>query len=259
MSWLKRRRRDRLRRQPFPPEWEDILSHNVLYYSLLPDNVKAELRGHVQVLIAEKNWEGCGGLEMTDEIKVTVAGQAAVLLLHRETDYFPELRSILVYPEAFVAPTVEENLGDEFVEGEDVHYGQSWDWGTVVLSWRHALRGTRNRDDGNNLILHEFAHQLDHEDGVTNGTPLLDDEDAQAEWGRVLSGEFEQLWRDVEQNRRTLIDDYGATDPSEFFAVVTECFFERPHALQKRHPELYDVLRQFYRQDPAALRDSAGK
>lgn len=257
MFGFRRRRRERLRKRPFTPEWESILTRNVPYVRLLPAEAQAELRGHIQVLIAEKNWEGCGGLDMTDEIKITIAGQAAVLLLHRETGYFPELRSILVYPNAFIAPTEEEDLGDGPLEGEDIHYGQSWDWGTVVLSWRHALRGAQGRDDGDNLILHEFAHQLDHEDGVTNGAPLLDDEEAQAEWGRVLSGEFEKLWRDVEQNRRTLIDDYGATDPSEFFAVVTECFFERPHALQKRHPELYDVLRQLYRQDPAALRDAA--
>ncbi|MFA6245073.1 MAG: M90 family metallopeptidase [Candidatus Hydrogenedentales bacterium] len=257
MFGFKRRRRERLRRQPFPSEWEAILARNVAYYRLLPADAQAELRGHIQVLVAEKNWEGCGGLAMTDEIKVTIAGQAAVLLLHRDTDYFPELRSILVYPNAFVAPTEEEDLGDGPLEGEDVHFGQSWDWGTVVLSWRHALRGAQYRDDGDNLILHEFAHQLDHEDGVTNGAPLLDDEEAQAEWGRVLSGEYEQLWSDVEHNRRTLIDDYGATDPTEFFAVVTECFFERPHALQQRHPELYGVLQQFYRQDPAALRDAA--
>jgi hypothetical protein len=134
-----------------------------------------------------------------------------------------------------------------------MHFGESWGHGAVVLSWRHTLEGARGKGRGQNVILHEFAHQLDLEDGVTNGAPLLDDDDAAAEWARVLSGAYEELWRDVLRNRRTFIDAYGATDPAEFFAVITECFFERPRSMRRRHPDLYAVLQRFYRQNPAGL------
>jgi len=251
-GWGKRRRRERLRKQPFPETWDAILRKNVRYYRRLPFEDRFELQGHVQVLLAEKNFEGCGGLDMSDEIRVTIAGQAAILLLHRDTDYFPGLVSILVYPGAFIAPTEEDEIGDEVIEGEDIHLGESWNIGALVLSWQHVLHGGRDERDGENVVLHEFAHQLDYEDGVSNGAPLLDD-DAQETWGEVLSGEYENLWRDIERNRRTLINTYGATNPAEFFAVVTECFFERPEAMHRKHPELYDVLRAFYRQDPKAI------
>jgi hypothetical protein len=250
-GWLKRRRRERLRAQPFPDEWDAILRRNVRYYRHLPDDDRVELQGHVQVLLAEKNFEGCGGLEMTDEIRVTIAGQAAILLLHRDTVYFPRLVSILVYPGAFIAPTEEDELGDEIIEGEDIHLGESWSIGALVLSWNHVLHGGRNARDGENVVLHEFAHQLDDEDGVSNGAPLLDS--GHEEWGRVLSGEFENLWSDIERNQRTLINTYGATNPAEFFAVVTECFFEQPEAMRRKHPELYAVLSDFYRQDPEKI------
>ncbi|MCC6490284.1 MAG: zinc-dependent peptidase [Candidatus Hydrogenedentes bacterium] len=253
MFGFKRRRRERLRRQPFPYDWIEILRENVRYYRYLPPEDREELHGHVQVLLGEKNFEGCGGLELADEVRLTVAGQAAALLLHRETDYFPQLRSILIYPDAFLVPADIHEAGDDIVQGEDIHLGESWGLGAVVLSWRHVLRGTRDAKDGQNVVLHEFAHQLDEEDGVSNGTPLLDDEEAYTTWAEVLSGAYEKLWHDVEQNRRTLIDTYGASDPAEFFAVITECFFERPAAMHKQHPGLYEVLMDFYRQDPEAI------
>lgn len=250
-GWFKRRRRTRLREQPFPEAWDAILRKNVPYYRALPEADRRELQGHIHVLLAEKNFEGCGGLEMTDEIRLTIAGQAAILLLHRDTDYYPGLVSILVYPGAFIAPTDDEEIGDEVLGGEDIHLGESWNIGALVLSWQHVLHGGRDARDGENVVLHEFAHQLDYEDGVSNGAPLLDS--GHEEWGSVLSGEFENLWGDIERNQCTLIDTYGATNPAEFFAVVTECFFEQPAAMRKKHPELYRVLTDFYQQDPETV------
>ncbi len=252
LGWFKRRRRERVRQQAFPEAWDAILRGNVRYYRHLPFDDQRELQGHVQILLAEKNFEGCGGLELTDEIRITIAGQAAILLLHRETDYFPGLVSILVYPAAFIAPTEEDDFGDEIIEGQDIHLGESWNIGALVLSWEHVLHGGRDARDGENVVLHEFAHQLDYEDGVSNGAPLLDDDEYER-WGEVLTGEYENLWRDIERHRRTLINTYGATNPAEFFAVVTECFFERPEAMHQKHPELYDVLRDFYQQDPETV------
>ncbi|GMU94183.1 MAG: hypothetical protein AMXMBFR4_32410 [Candidatus Hydrogenedentota bacterium] len=252
--WYKRRRRARIREQPFPDEWESILQRNVPYYNWLPPDLQSEMRGLVQIFIDEKNIEGCGGLELTDEIRVTVAAHACTLLLRREHDCYPNVRSVLVYPDEFVVPgdvPIDEN---EFLDEDDARIGESWEFGVVIVAWKPLLRAIRRPHEGMNVVLHEFAHQLDIEDGVTDGVPFFDDDDANKEWADVMSGAYEQLWRDIERNRDTFIDEYGATNPAEFFAVLTETFFERPHTLQRRHPELYEVLQNYYRQDPAAVR-----
>ncbi len=237
---------------PFPPEWERFIARNVAVYRRLPPEDQRELLGHTQVLLAEKHFEGCGGLELTDEIRVTVAAQASILLLHRETDYYPRLISILIYPSAYVVPG-ERSVGDGlWEEGDDVLLGHtSAKLGALVIAWDDALRGARALDDGDNVVFHEFAHQLDFEDNVADGTPLLDSHQYRS-WARVLSAEYHALRRASDEAAPTLIDEYGATNPAEFFAVVTEMFFERPVALLDKHPALYEELRSFYRQDPAA-------
>lgn len=211
-----------------------------------------ELLGHAQVLIAEKHFEGCGGLELTDEMRVTIAAQASVLLLHRNADYFPQLTSILVYPSTYMVPT-ERSLGAYVLqEHEEARLGHTgMNLGVVVLAWDDALRGARIADDGENLVLHEFAHQLDLDDYAADGTPPLDGQ-LYRSWSRVLTPEFEALRRAKESGTPTLIDQYGATNPAEFFAVVTELFFERPGEFRAAHAALYDVLRSYYVQDPAA-------
>ncbi len=253
--WSKKKRRDRLRQQPFPDAWKAILERNVPYYRHLPPEDRDELHGHIHVLLAEKNFEGCGGLRMTDEIRLTIAAQAAVLLLHRDTDYYPGLFSILVYPSAFWAENVvEEGPGGLILEAEDeVRAGESWQHGAVVLAWDDVKEGARDTEDGFNVVYHEFAHQLDQENAHVDGAPDLPERRLHAEWARVMDREYTRLLDDIEADRYTLIDEYGATDPAEFFAVVTECFFEIPVRLRRHHPELYDLLKAFYRQDPAEL------
>lgn len=253
MFGFKRRRRAKLKAEPFPDEWRNILDANVPYYRYLSDADKAELEGHIRILLAEKNFEGCGGLVLTDEVRVTIAAYAAMLLLHRDAEYYPALHSILVYPDAFVARNIEPIDEFELVDEEEVRYGESWDRGAIVLAWKPIVDSVRRPGSAQNVALHEFAHQLDLDDGVTNGVPLLDDDEAYEEWAEVMSGAYERLWRDIEQNRAVWLDEYGATDPAEFFAVLTETFFLRPHTLQRKHPDVYDVLRQYYRQDPAAI------
>ena len=251
MSLFKSRRRERLRAQPFPADWQRIVERNVASFGRLSPDDRAELLGHIQVLLAEKHFEGCAGLVLTDEIRVTIAAHAGLLLLHRETDYFPRLTSILVYPSAYVV-TGERPIGDRvWEEGDDVRLGHTGArLGALVLAWDDVPRRQRATEDGTNVVLHEFAHQLDYEDQSADGAPLLEPRQS-ASWARVLGAEYDKLRLASDAGETTLIDQYGATNPPEFFAVVTELFFERPRALREHHPALYREMQTFFRQDPA--------
>jgi MtfA peptidase len=250
-NFFKQRRRDRIRSQPFSPAWLTTIQKNVPIFNGLPQADQRELQGHIQVFLAEKCFEGCGGLEMTDKIKVTIAAQACVLLLHRESDY-RRLFSILVYPHAYVAKSIEPIGGGVALEGETARLGEAWKDGVVVLSWDDVRQGASDLHDGHNVVLHEFAHQLDQEDGSADGAPILEHR-SHVTWARVLSEEYDQLRRDAEQGRTSVLDEYGATNPAEFFAVATECFFEKPIQLRRKHPQLYEELKAYYRQDPASF------
>ncbi len=256
-DWLTRRRRDALRRRPFPAEWRAVIDRNVPYAACLPPPDLAELIGHVQVFLAEKHFEGCGGQEITDEIRVTIAAQACVLLLRRDADIYPKLVSVLVYPSTYVAPGGHRTREGFVSDDPQVRLGESSWRDAVVLAWDSARAGAAGMRDGHNLILHEFAHQLDQESGTANGAPILPESEMYEDWARVLGGEYQQLVRQVDVGEPTLIDPYGATNPAEFFAVVTEIFFERPIDLRAEHPELYEQLQRFYCQDPAALLEPA--
>lgn len=246
------RRRARLRARPLPVGWRSIVERNVAIFQRLPAEDQAELLGHMQVFLAEKHFEGAGGLELTDEIRVTIAAQACLLLLHRETDYYPNLTSIIVYPSGYVASQTASIDGGIWEEGEQGRFGETaLNLGALVLAWDEARRGAAAYADGSNVVLHEFAHQLDFEDRATDGTPPLRTRADYAAWARVMSAEFEALRRADDSGASTLIDKYGATNPAEFFAVITEAFFERPKALRARHAELYAELQRFYQQDPA--------
>ena len=256
-GFLKKRRRDSIRSRPFPSEWRDILVRRYSMYSRLPPADRRELEGHIHVFLAEKKFEGCDGQEVTDEVRVLIAAQACLLLLHRKTDCYPRLRSILVYPSSYIARTWHvEKDGRTITEGEQARGGESWPHGTVVLAWDGAIAGAVELNKNRNLVLHEFAHQLDQEDGIADGTPLLGGSNLSQTrhryqmWARVLSDEFQQLRRAAEDGRETVLDTYGAQNPAEFFAVATECFFEKPDRLKERHPALYAELQEFYRQDP---------
>lgn len=189
---------------------------------------------------------------MTDEIRVTIAAQACVLLLHRDHDEFTDLEVVLVYPKAYKAPAAVRDHGIVLDEAE-VRLGESWSRGEVILAWDHVKRGTVNANDGQNVVLHEFAHQLDAEGGPVDGAPELESRAHYANWARVFGREFNELTKKLGAGKFVDIDPYGATNPPEFFAVVTEMFFEKPQALRKRHPELYGELATFYGQDPATL------
>jgi len=258
LGFLKNRRRRRVMAQLFPPAWEEILEQNVAIYQRLPEEDRKELQRRIQVFLAEKRFEGCGGLVITDEMRLIIAAQACLLLLHRKTDFYPGLDSIVVYPSAYLAPTVKPAGPGLVTEGEENRLGEAWRKGPLVLSWEDVLADAAGSADGTNVVLHEFAHELDNEDGAANGAPLLERGDLYAEWSRVLGAAYEQLKRDVESGREGILDEYGATDPAEFFAVATECFFERPIDLRQEQPELYDKLKEFFRQDPVQYAGTGG-
>jgi hypothetical protein len=253
MLGFRERRRRRLRAALFPAAWRAIVERNFPLFTRLSEADRAELLGHMQVFLDEKSFEGCGGLEMTDEVRVTIAAQACLLLLHREPHYYPRLVSILVYPHAYVAQTRERLPGGVVSTGESGRLGESWVDDVVVLAWDAVRAGASDANDGHNVVLHEFAHQLDQEDGTSNGAPILERRSQYVAWARILGAEFEALRDKAAQGVPTDIDPYGATNAAEFFAVVSEAFFERPEALRRKHPALYEELQLFYRQDPATF------
>jgi Mlc titration factor MtfA (ptsG expression regulator) len=240
-------------RTPLPQEAVESIEANVPYVRSLPEEDRRELEGLVQVFLEEKWFEGAGGLELTDEIRVTVAAQACILLLRRDTDVYPELRTVVVYPRAYLARATTQDAAGIVTEGEQLRLGESWDSGTVVLSWDDVRHGAADIHDGHNVVLHEFAHQLDQEGGATDGTPVLGERSRYISWARVLGWAFEDLQERIEAARKIVLDPYAGTNAAEFFAVATECFFEKPHSLERHRPELYAELRRFYRRDPAAL------
>ena len=252
------RRREKLRNEKAPKEWIDILNRNFpLFGRLTPDDQK-ELLGHIQVFIDEKYFEGCGGLELTDEIRVTIAAQACLLLMHRDTDYYPNLTSILVYPSGYTATESRYIGGGLWEEGPEDRLGHTaHNLGALVLAWHAAQHGALNPSDGSNVVLHEFAHQLDFENRSADGTPDLDTRAEYESWARVMTAEFDRLRQSIPYDYDRVIDIYGAQNPTEFFAVATEAFFETPRALKSNHPELYEALMRYFRQDPVTYSSEA--
>ncbi|MFT4709027.1 MAG: Mlc titration factor MtfA (ptsG expression regulator) [Bacteroidia bacterium] len=247
----KRARRTQLRAQPFPSAWSEVLKQSVPVFEHLPADLQSQLQGHIQVFLGEKRFIGCDGLEVSDEMRVTVAAQACLLLLNRETSIYGGLSTIYLYPSAYVATTrTQGGAGAEQVS-RSVRLGESWTRGSVVLSWSHSRSGAANFDDGSNVVLHEFAHQLDQEDGDADGAPQLKTPSCYRTWAAVLGSEFKRVQgRRAGRNFKSLINDYGATNPAEFFAVATENFFEKPIQLKRKHSELYGELAKYYQVNP---------
>lgn len=252
MFGLTHRRRQRLAAMPFPAEWAGILGRNVPFYGRLSPEDQRELQGHIQIFLAEKRFEGCGGLTITDEIRVTIAAHACLLLLHRETDYYPLLVTLLVYPHTFVVSRYQRGPAGQVIEAIQTLAGESWRHGNVVLAWDDVQRSAFDLHDGHNVVFHEFAHQLDEEDGSANGAPILPRRSMYRAWARILGSDYADLVRDAEQGCPSALDQYGAINPAEFFAVATETFFETPVSLRARHPQLYAELMLYYQQDPAS-------
>ncbi len=250
------RRRRKILADPFPARWQAILHREVGLYTQLDAGERAKLRDDMRLLIAEKNWEGTRDFELQEPMQVIVAANACVLTLAMNGEPLRHVRTVIIQPGAYVQPqpTVTNGIAHDGV----VASGTAYVNGTVVLSWRDILHNSRNPHDGRNVVLHEFAHQLDMAGGVVDGTPRLPRRQYPV-WRRVMTAAYEQLVHAAEHGVPSLLNYYGATNPAEFFAVATECFFERPVQMRELHPELYALLRAYFRQDTARRAESASR
>jgi Mlc titration factor MtfA (ptsG expression regulator) len=252
-DWLENRRRRKILEDPFPAAWNGILEQNVAHWKFLGDDEQQQLRDLVQVFVEEKDWEGAGGLELDDEIRVTIAACACILLLGLEHLLFRNVKTIIVYRSTVVTPDSHTSQGGLHLSGPGVPiHGQAMLRGPVLLVWDAVRHGARHPQRGHNVVYHEFAHKLDMLDGWVDGAPPFATQEQHTRWVDVCTREYEALRERVERGKRGFIDDYGATNPGEFFAVITEFFFDEPVELKRRHPDLYAVLMESYRQDTAA-------
>jgi Mlc titration factor MtfA (ptsG expression regulator) len=250
-GWLRAWRRRRLLARPFNPRWLEYLARHVPHYRRLTAAEQAKLKGDLRVFIAERQWEGVS-LTLTDEIQVAIAGQACLLVLSYSVDLFNRVRTVLVYPQAFTGPYRRPVIADIALHGEAEWFGEAIYRGPVRLSWYDSQQGGALAGEGENLVMHEFAHQLDMLDGMADGIPPIGDPALRTRWKTVMHEEYEKLARAVDRGRDTFLDPYGATDEAEFFSVATETFFQRPLDLRTEHPRLYTLLAAIYQQDPAS-------
>ena len=253
-NWL---RKTKDRPAPFPAEWRQIIESRCRFYSRLIDADRHELETRVRVFLSRVTFEGCGGLELNDEIRVVIAAFACRLLLHRNLDDYRRLKTVVVYPGVYVVPTARHVGSGVMEESREHRAGESWHEGAVVLAWDEVCEALAHPGSGQNVVLHEFAHQLDFEDGQANGVPSLGlgeplwtRKHRYSDWARVMRTEYARLQSQVQRGENTVLREYGATNPAEFFAVATECFFGRPQEMQHAHPKLYAAMKEFYRQDP---------
>lgn len=245
----KRDRRQKLASQPFPDIWRESLRQHFPLYRRLPADLQNRLEGYIQIFLAEKVLLGRGGMTVDDDVRLLIAAQASLLILNKPTDFYPNFETILVYPDVYQAKAEEHQQG-VVSRKKQLRAGESWKRGPVVLAWRSVVEGAQIPDDGANVVFHEFAHKLDEEDAVMDGTPVLQSRQQYHDWVSAFSDEYELLLEQLAHHRQHDIDAYGAQSPAEFFAVVSEAFFEQPRMMSERHPKLYEQLRHFYQLDP---------
>lgn len=246
VHWINKKREGRRKEllgMRFDAETRKEIEEDFTLYGRLPSGLRDELDGLMHVFISEKAFEACGGLDaVTPHMQRVIAAQACLLLLRVNHNFYEKLRTVLVYPGAYKAQGMHG--------AEDVRLGESWGSGSVVLSWESVVSGGRNAEDGHDVTIHEFAHQLDQRDGAGDGVPVLSGSGMYRDWAAAFSPAFEQLQQSVEKGKRDVLDDYGAENPAEFFAVATETFYEKPEQLSKAYPALYEQLCKYYGVDP---------
>jgi MtfA peptidase len=236
--------------RPFPAQFAGILTRNIPAYRHMSQDLQQQLQRLVKQFLHQKKFIGCDEFLITDEVRVSIAGKACMLLLNRPPQVYPDLHQVLVYPSAFIVPRNEIGLGGVVSHAHQNLSGESWSNGRVILAWDHVTQSGTPFSNGHNVVLHEFAHQLDSESGRNNGAPLLPTTAAYQRWSTVLSYEFARLQEAATYQIESVMDYYGATDPAEFFAVATETFFEKPMQLAEFHPALFGELKNYYRVDP---------
>ncbi|EEE39112.1 hypothetical protein RKLH11_2958 [Rhodobacteraceae bacterium KLH11] len=246
--WSKKQARAALLATPLTPHQRDIIARQVPIIRRLPPALRNHLDGRVNLFLDQVSFYGCDGLEVTEEMELSIAAQACLLVINSDL-WYDNLTTILIYPNAFKSKQ-QRRSGYVVSEKEIVRTGESWDRGPVILSWAHSQQGAMNDRDGQNVVLHEFAHQIDDLSGATNGVPVLSAGQTFAEWEEVFLTAYDAHVHAVENGQRTVIDAYGATGHEEFFAVSVELFFERPKALQRDVPEVYGQLSKLFRLNP---------
>lgn len=242
-SWIRRWRRARLERRPLPAAWREYLEKEVPFYLHYSEAERAVFLRLLKVFVAEKHWTGGGGATVSEEMKVVIGACAVRLVLKLGLSSYDRLSEIIVYPYNFQDPETGEET-----------YGEALDFGVVVLSWPAVLAGLARSGEGVDTASHEFAHVLDNVEGAFDGTPRLRNADDYRRWAAVMSAHFLNLQRGRGRASR-FIDDYGAVDEAEFFAVASEAFFERGEEMKKVLPDLYGELRRFYGYDPPAEKE----
>ena len=250
---VRRVRREKLFKTPLEASRIATLEKYVTIYTKLPQSLREELHGHINIFLDEKTFIGREGIEITDEISVVVAGNACLLLLQGNKRRFTGFSSILIYPNTYIAHEVQHD-GLLSTEQPSTRAGESWVRGPIVLSWGDIRSGSINAEDGHNVVIHEFAHKLDEQSGHMNGLPVLKNESRHKEWNKVLSEEYDALHERAKRGGNKVLDEYGTVSPAEFFAVASESFFEKPVQMKKRLPELYKQLQTFYNIDPVSWR-----
>jgi len=249
--WRRRRRHQRRAARPVPAHWQRLIERHLPLYRHMPAPERERMHAHMQVFLAEKRFYGCNGLDVTEAMRVAVAAHAALLVLRRTDAPYADLDAVLLYPEAFVVRHARVDAAGVVDDSERVLIGESWSLGRIVLSWADMLEAARRPEAGRNVALHEFAHQLDAEDGA-EGAPALPDARAYRAWSQALGAAFRRLRARLAHGGASgVIDPYGATAPAEFFAVAVEAFFQVPVALREHEPELYAALRGYFQLDPA--------
>jgi len=252
-DWWRRLSRAQIIAEPFPEEFREHVRGRVPCARLLDEAELSKLEALIRIFNSEKHFEGAGGLTLTDEMRIAVAARACLLVLQRmelDEPLYPDLQTIIIYPSTYRA-RVKRQEGYVTVDDEQARLGESWTRGMVVLAWDAVVAGAANLADGHDVVIHEFAHQLDGQTGAMDGTPVLDDLDHYTSWSSVAGEAYAELHSAVERRRKTALDAYGATNAAEFFAVVVEHFFEKPLLLAQRYPDLYAELALFFKFDPA--------
>ncbi len=248
------------RRDPIPSHWHEIVIRRFPYFSLLRQEEQDELLARTRRFLHEATFEGAYGRKVDEEKRLSIAAQACLLTLGWDNGpLFPTLRVIIVYPGVYRADeTVQRPEGTE-IRQRVTRSGESWSHGTVLLSWQDVRRGARDPFDGQNVVLHEFAHQLDEETGETNGAPVLKDQRAYERWQSIWAEAYSELRSSLARGQPpAVLNEYAAESPAEFFAVATEWFFERPFDLLRAAPDIHSELERFFRQDPRRYLARAG-
>ena len=252
--WLTERRRKRLLARAFPLDWDDIIDREVPLARRLDPVLRDRLRALVTVFVAEKHWEGCGGLELTEDMKVTIAAHACIVVLGRDLSLYDDVLSILVYPSTVMTPPHQLGVFEQPrtpIGGPASISGQAIRGGPVILAW-DAVQDGAYLESAHNVVIHELAHKIDYLDGSADGTPPLDSSAARRAWVQAFAPAYLAHKERAERGKKSFLSDYAVTNEAEYFAVATEAFFEKPKALAREVPDVYAQLRDFYKLDLAA-------